>query len=388
MTEFDIVANALPESDTDAAFKKGLSEIQSDNNMTPGYHVTIKSGIIKEIPLFMKLLFSKEKIMIISDDTVAGLYSNGVRKGLAEAGFDAYVWTFAAGEKSKTMPKLVEFLQFMSEKEFTRSDVILSIGGGVVADMAGLAASLYMRGVKFVHVPTNLLSACDSCICGRNYVNLADSGNSCGSVYFPTAVYIDTDVIAKLKSDIFNQGMVEVIKSAILDGEEFFKLVEDGDISGRIEEIIARCMNVKNSFLSKSETESNERRVLNIGRIFARAVERVAGSSIGYAKSIGTGLAMTIRAGYSMGYCDKSMLDRVVALLRRYDLLLDAELSFSDIKNAVLNENRIGKGYLNLVVPYSIGDCRLVKVEVGEIDSWLRGAVEHADETVAMLAVN
>jgi 3-dehydroquinate synthase len=268
----------------------------------------------------------------------------------------------------------------MSRKGFIRSDLIVCVGGGVAADMAGLAASLYMGGIKFVHVPTDLLSACDSCISGRNFVNLSGGKSFCGSVCFPSAVYVDTEAIGKTGSGIFDQGMVEVIRSAIMGSDVFFSAIESGGTENRIEETVSECLRIKNGLTGKSGSEINERRIINLGKIFARAVSCVTNFKAGYHKSLGTGLAMTLRVSFVRGYCDRSVLDRTVALLERHNLILSDNFSFSDIKKAILCENKIGKGHLNFVVPYAIGDCRLVKVDLKELDSWIRDAVEFEPE--------
>ena len=380
MIEIDIIAAALPEAGADMEMKKSNAEEPAKESIDPSYHVTIKQGIIKEIPLFMKMLFSRGKVAIVSDENVSALYSNDMKKSLAEAGFDAYLWSFPSGDESKNMKTLADLMEFMSRNAFARSDLMLSVGGGVVRDIAGLAASLYECGMRFVHVPTDLLSACDSCIGGRNRISLSGGRNCCESIYFPTAVYIDPDVIRKAGGAVLGNGMVEVIRAALIGGKDFFESIEQEGVEDRLEDVISRCLVIKNGYVGKKGSEYNERRILSFGKIFSRAVDQVSGFSLGYAKSLGTGLALTIRAAVAKGYSDRTILDRTVALLRRYDLISEEGFSFSDIKSAILKENKIGKGCLNFVVPYTIGDCRLVKVDLKDMDDWIRDAVEFESE--------
>ena len=215
--------------------------IQASTN----YDVLIGDGLIDHAGELAAKALGPRRAVIVSDDTVDELYGDRVQISFTYSGFDVSRFTFPAGEGSKNLDTLGELLEFMAARRVTRSDVVVALGGGVTGDMAGFAAAVYARGIRFIQIPTTLLAAVDSSVGGKTAVDLKGGKNLAGAFHQPSLVVTDTDVIRELPPEQLACGAAEIIKTAVLFDEALFERLEDGGWHDRMDEVIERCVAIK-----------------------------------------------------------------------------------------------------------------------------------------------
>ena len=187
------------------------------------YFVHITNGKTDLLPQLVKETCAGKRAALISDTNVFPLYGEKVRQGLENVGYIVFPFVLDAGEQSKNTANLLDILSFLSENGFDRHDVVLSLGGGVVGDISGLASSLYMRGTRLVHIPTSLLAMVDSCVGGKTAVDTEYGKNAIGTFYEPDLVWCDTSFLGTLPKNEYVSGMAEVIKYGVISDKKLFE---------------------------------------------------------------------------------------------------------------------------------------------------------------------
>ena len=208
-------------------------------NASKSYDVIIEKGAIDRIGEYAESVGIKGKACIISDSNVAPIYMERVKNSLLKRGVSVCEYVFPAGEASKTAETYIGILNFLAENHISRKDTLFALGGGVTGDLTGFCAATYMRGIKFVQIPTSLLAAVDSSVGGKTGIDLKSGKNLAGAFYQPEIVVFDPDVLDTLPEKYFADGMAEVIKYAIIRGKDIDKLIFE-DTRKNLEEIIAR----------------------------------------------------------------------------------------------------------------------------------------------------
>ena len=214
------------------------------------YDVIIDSGILCRTGELSLPVCGVCSACIVTDDTVDALYSGVVEDSLKKSGFRVVKFVIPHGEASKSTASLVALLEFLAESKLTRSDCIFALGGGVVGDLAGFAAAVYLRGIKFIQIPTTLLAAVDSSVGGKTAVDLVAGKNLAGAFHQPSLVICDYDTLDTLTPEIFADGCAEVIKYGIINDRPLFDLLSGG-IRENIEDIIAACVDIRYGYIRK-----------------------------------------------------------------------------------------------------------------------------------------
>ena len=309
---------------------------------------------------------------VVADDTVYALYGERVCASLEAAGVRTVCYVFPHGEKSKNLLEYAKILNFLAENRVTRADALIALGGGVTGDLGGFAAATYLRGIPFVQLPTTLLAAVDSCVGGKTAVDLPAGKNLAGAFYQPELVLCDLDTLDSLPREIFLDGCAEVIKYAVLGSRELFALLADIPSGKGLEEVTARCVEMKRDFVQSDELDRGARQMLNLGHTFGHAVEASSRFTLSHGKSVAIGMTMILRAACSRGLCSAETRDAVIALLQRYGLPTECPYPADMLLGALSADKKIFGTRLNLVVPTDIGACRLLPVGVDELSGWLR----------------
>lgn len=269
------------------------------------YKIYIQKGSINFLNDYFDL---NHKVLIVSDDHIPNEY---VLNALSQIK-DGYVLRFPQGEKNKTMETYQKILSFLAENNFSRNDVILAIGGGLTSDIAGFAASTYMRGIPFYILPTTLLADVDASIGGKVGVNFLNTKNLIGAFYQPKGVLIDVNTLYSLDDRIFDEGVAEIIKMAATSSKELFEYLENiDDIKNHLEEIIYQAIKIKASVIEKDEKETNLRRVLNFGHTLGHAIEAKSNGGIYHGEAVAIGMNY-----FSYGLANQ----RIKKLLEKYHL--------------------------------------------------------------------
>lgn len=246
------------------------------------YDIRIGSGITAELGERVAECTPYRHVAIVSDSNVVPMHGGEVASAFESAGFSVETIAFAAGEKSKSLSQLEDIHTALAEKRFTRESIVVALGGGVAGDLAGFAASTYMRGVPFVQVPTTLLAMIDSSVGGKNGVNVAGVKNLVGNFAQPIYVSADTDILSTLPELEWKCGFAEMAKSAIMDSAEFSawlfdaapRLVAADPETTR--EAITRTVEFKARVVVEDEHESYRRKCLNYGHTLGHAIEAVS----------------------------------------------------------------------------------------------------------------
>ena len=333
-------------------------------NASKEYEVVIGGGILSTLGERCLSLFGKSRAVIVTDSNVAPLWLGKVKVSFEGAGIDTVEFIFPAGEDSKSKETLFEFLEFAAKNRITRNDFAVALGGGVTGDMTGLAASLYLRGIPFVQVPTTLLAAVDSSVGGKTAVNLAAGKNLVGAFYQPSLVLCDTDTLSTLPASEFANGMAEVIKYGVIFDKDLFDKVQGGDVKSDIEKIIARCVELKRDVVAKDEFDNGERQLLNFGHTMAHSIEKCSDFEIAHGSAVAIGMVISANASAKLGWSAEDCTEAIIEANKNNGLPIECDFTATDLADAALSDKKRTGGTINFVVPEVMGRCVLKKIPV------------------------
>lgn len=333
-------------------------------NVVPPYPVIIGPGGLAECGERLRSITGPCHAAVITDTNVAPLYLEKVVEGLRTAGFKVSSYVFPAGEEHKNLRTLTGMLEFLAGEQLTRSDCVVALGGGVCGDMAGFAAGCYLRGIRYVQLPTTLLAAVDSSVGGKTAVNLQAGKNLAGLFIQPSAVFCDTDCFDTLPPVVFDEGLAEVIKTAILSGNELFELCRDDCRKADKGEIVARCVAFKGEIVAADEREHGRRRLLNLGHTAGHAIERCSGYTIPHGHAVAIGMVIMARAAERLGWNKSPCSGLIAGVLKRNRLPVATGFTAAELAEAALVDKKRTGSEITLAVPLGIGNCILKKVPV------------------------
>ena len=250
-----------------------------DIHVNPSYQVHIGSGLLSRCGSYLLDAVGMCHLAVVVDSTVAPLYLDTVTDSLRDAGYPVSTYIYPAGEAHKNLDTLADILEFLAAEHLTRSDCVVALGGGVCGDMAGFAAGCYLRGIRYVQLPTTLLSAVDSSVGGKTAVNLDTVKNIVGAFWQPRLVAADTDTLSTLPARQVSNGLAEALKMAATFDEELFSLFESGKAAEKLEEVCARSVDLKRAVVEKDEREGGLRKLLNFGHTIGHGIESACGMS-------------------------------------------------------------------------------------------------------------
>lgn len=333
------------------------------------YDILIGSGLLPMLGAEIQKLGKAKKVCIVSETNVWPLYGAAARKSLETSGFEVVQFVFPAGEASKNGHTYLELLNHLAESKLTRSDLIVALGGGVVGDLAGFAAASYLRGIRFVQVPTTLLAAVDSSVGGKTAIDLPAGKNLAGAFCQPSLVLCDTDTLHTLSDDIFRDGCAEVIKYGILYDPELFAHLEEQGLGFDREAVIQRCVVLKRDVVMKDEFDTGERMKLNLGHTIGHGVEAKSHFSISHGKAVAIGTAIVSRGANCR---DR---DRILRVLNRFGLPTETEYSAAELYEYTLSDKKRSGGTVSLIIPEQIGLCHIVPTPVEQLLSFIEAGL-------------
>lgn len=341
-------------------------EIKTKKN----YTVTVGSGLLTDSKSYGDLPRGK-KCVLVSDDNVFPLYGEGVKSALLSAGATQVIcFVFPHGEQSKSPKTLFELLEFFAHSELGRRDLAVALGGGVTGDLTGLAASLFMRGIDFLQLPTSLLAMTDSSVGGKTAVDLKAGKNLAGTFYQPSGVICDVSLLDTLPDAYFRDGMAEVIKYGMIYDPSLLELLKTKSFDR--EAVVSRCVRLKAHCVEKDEYDRGERNKLNFGHTVGHAVELLSDFSVSHGNAVAMGMCAVTKAAQAEGLCKSGCFEELSSVLDIYELpkkcIFDPESVFS----AMLHDKKREGDAVNLVVPVCLGEVRLHKMSFEELKSFLR----------------
>ena len=334
------------------------------------YDVCIGAGLLKTCGERLAALPGIRAAAVVTDSIVAGLYADTVCAALERAGLRVCRFVFPAGEAFKTLRTYGELLGFLADNRLTRSDVLVALGGGVTGDMTGFAAATYLRGIRFVQLPTTLLAAVDSSVGGKTAVDLPGGKNQMGVFSQPRLVLCDTETFRTLPREVLAEGWAEAVKCAFLREGPLQELLLGETPEERIEELVAECVKLKAGLVEADERDQGARRLLNFGHTVGHAIERCSGWRWHHGPAVAVGMAVMTRACAARGFCDAETLETLETLLRRFSLPLRCPYGAEELLAAAASDKKRAGERLTLVLPRRFGRCELVESddrELGEL---------------------
>ena len=339
-------------------------------NASSAYDVIIGKGLLLGLGEYVLEAVGKAKLCIVTDDNVDALYSAAAVKSLTAAGFEVEKFVIAHGEASKNTANLISLLEFLAERRFTRSDVMIALGGGVVGDLCGFAAGVYLRGIRFIQVPTTLLAAVDSSVGGKTAVDLAAGKNLAGVFHQPSLVLCDVNTLETLEDSVFADGCAEVIKYAIINDREMFGRLQSG-IRANVEDVIADCVKHKADIVALDEFDRGTRQLLNLGHTVGHAIELCSELAISHGSAVSIGMVIVMRAAIAMGLCPADDLDELIAILKQNGLPVSCPYTADALAAVASADKKRAGDTISLVLPYGIGDSRLYKIPVSALAEFI-----------------
>lgn len=340
------------------------------------YQVRIQRGLLDKIGEELLAVLGKTcKAAILTDRTVDALYGKRVEASLQQAGFATCRYAIEPGEDHKTLADWQGMLEFLAQNRVTRTDCIVALGGGIPGDMAGFAAACYLRGVRFIQIPTTLLAMVDSSVGGKTGVNLGSGKNQVGAFNQPRLVLCDPDALKTLPADTLADGVSESIKYGVLGQTEVFDWFENEDWTQHTEELIERCIAHKAQLVEEDERDTGSRQFLNLGHTFGHAIEKNSDYRITHGHAVAIGMVMAARLAWKLGLCDRSTVDRMMGTLERNQLPVASNDSAKALTDAALADKKRTGGTLTLVLPKSIGECALYPVNVDDLENLITKAL-------------
>lgn len=337
-------------------------------NASESYDVMIGSGLLERAGELISGVIRPCCAAILTDENVDALYGKQAEESLRCAGFSVLRFAFPAGEANKRLSTLEAILEFLGENHFTRSDVIVALGGGVVGDVAGFAAAVYARGVRFVQVPTTLLAAVDSSVGGKTAVDLHAGKNLAGCFHQPSLVITDTDIIRSLDENLLSDGAAEIIKYGVLCDPALFAQMGDA-WKNSIDEIIERSVSIKRDIVRADEFDNGERQLLNLGHTFGHAIEKCSGFSVTHGQGVAIGMEMAAGASGKEEICRK-----IIRTNRACGLPTRCAFDAKQLAQAALSDKKRMGSRIALVLPERIGECRIAETDVSMLeDAFQRG---------------
>ena len=337
------------------------------------YPIHIENGILAKTGELVSEVFSGKKIMIVSDDNVFPLYGEIITKALSDSGFECHSFVLPHGEPTKSFQSLPKIYEALLNAKLTRSDLLIALGGGVIGDLAGFVASSYLRGIKFVQIPTSLLAQVDSSVGGKVAVDLPQGKNLVGAFYHPKAVIIDPDVLNTLPDHFISDGMGEVIKYGCIKDKELFELLcrhtSFDDLKPKLTQIIARCVDIKRIVVEADQFDLGERILLNFGHTLAHTIEQHFNyERESHGEAVGIGMYQITKIAEEKGLTTSGCAEQIKKSLEIYKLPDNSNLPINVLTDAISLDKKNLNNHLNVVLLHDIGDSYVYPTDVSFFD--------------------
>ena len=325
------------------------------------YEIVVERGCLGRAGELASTVFpAGARAVVVSDSNVLPLYGKAAVQSLTAAGFTASAFEFPAGEASKRLPAVEEMYRAFADARLTRSDFVVALGGGVTGDMAGFAAATWLRGIRFLQIPTSLLAQIDSSIGGKTGVDTARGKNLVGAFHQPSLVLIDPDTLATLPAAFFADGMGEAIKHGCIKSRALFHLIRDTDVKNNMEHMIAENLKIKRAAVEKDEFDNGERMLLNFGHTFGHALEKLHGyRGLSHGQAVGIGMVMMAKCGEKAGLTQPGTANEIASVLVKYGLPAWDTADIGDMVETAMLDKKSRGGIVNLVMLKKIGESFL-----------------------------
>ncbi len=322
------------------------------NIKTPNKTYDIIIGKLPEIEI-------PTKTAIITNPKVSGLHINYLTNHLKTK--ELHIITLPDGEEYKNFESINYALDRLFDAKFDRNSTLIAFGGGVIGDMTGFIASIFLRGINFIQIPTTLLAMVDSSVGGKTGINNKYGKNLIGSFYQPEAVYIDTYFLSTLEKREFAAGMAEIIKMAVMFDKDFFDKIKKGELS--LEEMIKRSVEIKANVVNQDEKERGVRSVLNYGHTFGHVIENLTNyKTYLHGEAVAIGMVMANELSCELGYLSRKEADEIKEVLKKHDLPVEFKIKDKEeFYNHFFLDKKTTDNKIKFIIPEKIGKYKIVE---------------------------
>ena len=325
------------------------------------YDIIVERGILARADEHLNL---NRRVLVVTDTGVPAVYA----KTLAQQCKESVICTVEMGEASKSLAVFGQLLETMLNHDFSRKDCVVAVGGGVVGDLAGFAASAYMRGIDFYNIPTTLLSQIDSSIGGKTAINFGGVKNIFGAFYQPKKVLIDPDLLKTLPPRQIANGLAEAIKMSLTCDTDLFTLFEQQDIEANLEEIIIRSLNIKKSVVEQDEKEAGLRKVLNFGHTIGHGIESSEGMcELYHGECVALGM---------LPMCSEAIRPRVIAVLKKCNLYRELQYDWDKITQAAFHDKKADGSLVTVILVNQVGSFEIKTMECLDVIELAKACLE------------
>ena len=342
------------------------------------YDILIQRGLLSQSGERIRAILPKaKKLAVVSDSNVVPLYGQALLDSLSAAGFDAQLFVVPAGESSKCAAALSELWESFMDFGLTRTDGVVALGGGVVGDLAGFAASTILRGIAFIQVPTTLLAQVDSSVGGKVAIDLKSGKNLAGAFYQPRLVLMDPNVLDTLPDATFSDGMAEVIKYGCIWDKDFFDFLaahpSRAELTPEIEHVLHTCCDIKRQVVMEDELDTGLRMILNFGHTIGHAFEKAGNyETWTHGQAVAAGMNWATRLGVAAGVTPAPVVAPIMDLIEKFGLPSDIPCSWDIMTEAVgLDKKRTGDS-VTMVFLSELGKTAPTKMKKDELFSLLQ----------------
>ncbi len=321
------------------------------------YPIILEHGVLNKAK---EVIRECGHVFLVSDDGVPEKWRNILKNQYP----DAVMHVIPHGEASKNISTYQEVLSDMLAQHLSRKDTVIALGGGVVGDLAGFCASTYMRGIRFINIPTTSLAQIDSSIGGKTAIDMNDVKNCVGTFWQPSMVLIDPEVLSTLTPRLMSEGLAEAVKAGLIRDEKLFELFEQDDYMDHIDEILYRSLIVKKDVVEHDERESGERKLLNFGHTFGHAYESDEGlGTYLHGECVGMGMMTILK--------NEAIKARLARVLERLHLPLSCDADPHEVARLVLNDKKADHGTITIVQVDEVGKGHLEQWTMKDIEETL-----------------
>ncbi len=325
-------------------------------NLDESYDIIIEQGVLKRCAEEIDL---ERKVLIVTDSGVPQEYSKEVLSHCKQG----VIGCIEPGENNKSLESFAKLQQIMLDNNFTRSDCVVAVGGGVVGDLAGFAASAYMRGIDFYNIPTTVLSQVDSSVGGKTAINFGGVKNIVGAFYQPKKVLIDPDVLKTLSPRMISNGLAEAVKMAATFDKDVFERIEAQEEITDFMPIIADAIKTKAMVVEKDEKESGLRKVLNFGHTIGHGIEIASEGELYHGESVALGM---------LCMCDDPVRERIEGVMKKLNMPYTCSVDQDTAVKAILHDKKASGGSISTVYVKEIGSFEFRKMDIEELGTRLK----------------
>lgn len=348
------------------------------------YEVIIGRSLLNDAKNLLKPFTQARKVFIVTEENVASQgYLEQLEHSLIELDSQINHLILAPGESQKNMANVEVIINHLADLHFSREDVLIALGGGVIGDLVGFTASIYLRGIAYIQVPTTFLAAIDSSVGGKTAVDITQGKNLVGAFHHPVCVLCDIDTFESLPEAVFEDGCSELIKYAMIMNPKLLTEFLDREEplnpkSIELERIVKECVTMKKKVVLEDEFDQGLRQLLNFGHTLGHALEQLSLYHISHGRGVALGMYLFTKIAYKQGYITHDLSNTLKGLLQQYHLLnVQPNYSAEQLNETMLNDKKRRRNDMTIVLPNEFGRCQLVSIDIQTFQDWFAEEWKH-----------